>query len=67
MCDRGGGALAPEAPARWEAPRPPSPPCREFLAQIRATIAAAGRVGVEEIPQETIDALLDAFRDWRSD
>ena len=67
MSDYVEGALSPDDLARFEEHLSLCPPCREFLAQIRATIAAAGRVGVEEIPQETIDALLDAFRDWRSD
>lgn len=66
MSDYVEGALSPADLVRFEEHLSLCPPCREFLAQIRATIAGAGRPSVEEIPQATVDALLDAFRDWRS-
>lgn len=41
------------------------PPCRTYLAQIRATVAAAGRLTEETLPPDARDALLAAFRGWR--
>jgi anti-sigma factor RsiW len=40
-------------------------PCRTYLAQVRATVGAAGRVGEETLPADARDALLAAFRGWR--
>jgi anti-sigma factor RsiW len=39
------------------------PPCRIYLAQMRATIRAVGTVPVETLSDEACDALLAAFRD----
>jgi len=40
--------------------------CDWYVHQIRATIAAVGRVRAEEeVPQEVKAKLLDAFREWR--
>ncbi len=41
------------------------PPCRVYLAQLRATVAAAGRLREESLPAEARDALLAAFRGFR--
>jgi anti-sigma factor RsiW len=41
--------------------------CRTYLAQIRETIAAAGRVTEESLPAASRDALLAAFRGWKRD
>jgi len=41
------------------------PPCRTYLAQIRETIAAAGRVTEETLPAGSRGALLAAFRGWK--
>ena len=38
--------------------------CSTYLEQMRATIAAAGRVQVEVLPAELEERLLAAFRDW---
>lgn len=43
------------------------PPCREYLAQIRATIRATGRLTESDVPPETMDALMRAFRDETRD
>jgi len=40
------------------------PGCEDYLDQIRATIAAAGRVTPEDLDPVARDRLLDAFRDW---
>ena len=42
--------------------------CDRYLDQVRTTIRVAGvsgEVGVEEMPQEQLDQLVDAFRDWK--
>ena len=39
-------------------------PCRQYLSQMRTTVEAAGRLTEEEVPEPTMDALLEAFRDW---
>jgi hypothetical protein len=39
--------------------------CEWYLDQMRATIATVGRISGEDVPPETRDRLLAAFRDWR--
>ena len=39
--------------------------CEWYLDQMRATIAAVGRIEEETVPPETRDKLLTAFRDWK--
>ena len=39
--------------------------CSTYLEQMRATVAAAGRVELEPLPAELEERLLEAFRDWR--
>jgi anti-sigma factor RsiW len=40
--------------------------CTEYLVQFKATIAATGRLRVEDVSAEAMDDLLDVFRNWRS-
>ena len=40
--------------------------CRIFVDQLSRTIELAGRIRVEDVPPEAADALLMAFRDWKS-
>jgi anti-sigma factor RsiW len=40
--------------------------CREYLEQLREVVAATGRVEVEELPPETLDGLVEIFRQLRS-
>ena len=40
------------------------PPCREYLAQFRAVIAAAGRETAEELPEGERRVLRSAFQAW---
>jgi anti-sigma factor RsiW len=40
--------------------------CTRYLAQMRATIAATGRLREEDLSSEAKDALLEAFRSWQS-
>jgi anti-sigma factor RsiW len=39
--------------------------CDWYLEQMRATIATVGRITEEDVPQDTRDKLLAAFREWR--
>jgi len=60
------GALPEERVALIEAHLEMCPPCREYLAQMRFTIAATGTLGVSEIdhlPDDVRQRLLEAFRE----
>jgi anti-sigma factor RsiW len=39
-------------------------PCTTYVEQMRATIAATGRLREEDLSDEAKSALLDAFRSW---
>jgi anti-sigma factor RsiW len=39
--------------------------CIWYLEQIRTTIATVGRIREEDLPVETRERLLTAFRDWK--
>jgi anti-sigma factor RsiW len=39
--------------------------CDWYLDQMRKTISATGRITEEEVPPETRDKLLSAFREWK--
>ena len=39
--------------------------CDWYLEQMRATIAGVGRITEEDVPVETRDKLLSAFREWK--
>ena len=39
--------------------------CDWYLDQMRTTVATVGRVTEEEVPEETRDKLLAAFREWK--
>ena len=60
------GALAPRDHARLEAHLADCPHCREYLAQIRQTIAAMGRVEPEELEADVRDELVALYRRWRA-
>jgi anti-sigma factor RsiW len=57
------GVLPGELRARFEEHLSYCPPCREYLAQMRAAIRATGRLEASDVPPETMDALMRAFRD----
>ena len=57
------GALPPDEVAAVEAHLQTCPPCRTYVAQMRATIAALGSVPVQNLSDEAYDMLLTAFRD----
>ena len=58
-------ALAPDDRERFEEHLVFCDGCSTYLAQMRATVAAAGRVELEALPGELEERLLVAFRDWR--
>jgi anti-sigma factor RsiW len=39
--------------------------CVWYVDQLRTTVAAVGRLEEEDLPAETRERLLGAFRDWR--
>ena len=39
--------------------------CEWYLEQMRITVAAVGRIDEEDVPPETREKLLAAFRDWK--
>ena len=41
------------------------PHCREYLEQMRRTIAAAGRLGDDDLPDEVVVVLARALADYR--
>jgi anti-sigma factor RsiW len=60
------GRLRPAERQRFEAHIAICPPCRAFLAQMRATVEIVGALE-EDVPPELEEHLLAAFRDWRPD
>ena len=41
------------------------PHCTEYLAQMRATIDAAGQIEPDDLEPEALDDLVDLFRQWK--
>ena len=39
--------------------------CDWYLGQIRTTVTTVGRIATEEVPPETREKLLAAFREWK--
>jgi anti-sigma factor RsiW len=60
------GALSELDRARLEAHLDACPHCTEYLAQIRATIAALGRVEPESLAPDARDELVSVFRRWKA-
>lgn len=58
------GALAPEERLRFERHVAICPPCRGFLAQLRAVHRASGQLSEESLSPETRNALVRSFRAW---
>ena len=58
------GALDPADLRRFEEHIADCGKCTEYLAQLRATIMAVGRVTPDDLSAEAEAALLDVFRDW---
>ena len=60
------GALGDDIVARVDAHLADCPHCREYLREMRITIAAAGTIGkadIDAMPSDLRNRLLDAFRD----
>jgi len=41
--------------------------CTAYLDQMRATIAASGKVGPDDLPSDVLEGLVDLFRQYRDD
>ena len=52
--------------ARLEAHLAGCPHCSEYLAQLRATIEALGRVEPDDLPDATVDELVALYRRWQT-
>jgi anti-sigma factor RsiW len=61
------GALSPDTASLFEEHLNFCDGCEAYLDQMRATIAAVGQLHVaeQEMPADTRDKLLTAFRHWR--
>jgi anti-sigma factor RsiW len=42
------------------------PPCRGHLAQMRAVMRVAGRLGEDDLSPDTREGLVKAFADWKT-
>jgi anti-sigma factor RsiW len=61
------GALPGPERRRFEEHIAGCPDCTNYLQQFRLVIKASGRLSEETIDPAARDALLDAFRGWKSD
>jgi len=59
-------ALSPEERARFEQHLSECGNCETYLEQMRATIELTGSLSPQSLSPEAEDALLHAFRDWKS-
>ena len=58
------GALAPEDLARFEHHLTICDGCVWYVEQIRMTVEAVGRIGEQDVPPDTRDGLVAAFREF---
>jgi anti-sigma factor RsiW len=65
MTDYLEGALSERDHTRLEAHLAGCPHCSEYLKQIRVTVAAAGRVEVDDLAPAALDELVSLYRRWR--
>jgi anti-sigma factor RsiW len=59
-------ALPPADRARFDVHVAGCEHCSRYVDQMRATVAALGRIEPERLDPAARDALLDAFREWRA-
>jgi anti-sigma factor RsiW len=59
------GALSPRDRARFEEHIAGCDGCTAYLAQLRTTMQAIGKLSVETIPPAIERELVDAFRSWK--
>lgn len=60
------GTLSRRDHDRLEAHLAECPHCTEYLAQMRTTIAAVGRVEPESLAPEALDELVGLYRRWQA-
>jgi predicted anti-sigma-YlaC factor YlaD len=60
------GALTPAEHALFEGHVATCEGCRNYLEQMRLTLDVLGRLEPEDVDPAAEEALLGAFRDWRS-
>ena len=61
------GALDARDTSRLERHLAGCPHCSEYLAQIRATVDALGRVEPDDLSDDAVDDLVALYRSWRSE
>ena len=61
------GALDARDATRLERHLAGCPHCSEYLAQIRATVDALGRVEPDDLSDDAVDDLVALYRSWRSE
>lgn len=66
MTDYLDGALSARDRARLEEHLAECPHCHEYLAQIQATVVAAGRVEPDDLPPAALEELVSLYREWRT-
>jgi anti-sigma factor RsiW len=59
------GSLPPAERQRFEHHLADCDGCVAYLNQMRHTIAVLGHLGVEDIPADEQERLIELFRDWR--
>jgi anti-sigma factor RsiW len=59
--------LAADDRARLESHLAGCPHCSEYLAQLRVTIDALGEVEPDDLPEETLNVLVELYRRWRAE
>ncbi len=60
------GALNESERVRFDAHLDLCKGCRNHLEQVKSTVAVLNRIGEEDLPAETRERLLFAFRTWKS-
>ena len=65
MTDYLEGALPETDRARLESHLAACPQCSEYLAQLRVTIDALGKVEADDLPPEALDDLVALYRRWQ--
>lgn len=66
MTDYLEGTMSPPARRRFEAHLAACPACTAYLAQMRATVAAVGRLEPDELPPRVLDELVGLYRRVRA-
>ena len=61
------GSLPRADRKRFESHIRACPNCTAYLEQMRVTIVATGRLGVEDLSPEALDEFTELFRGWQRD